>query len=89
MLEHGIPLRPNAVTGGKDGVRYGLEALHPQYRRVQWKDVDGRPTIREALLPDADTELDIADGLVLRHPTRRWCCTQTLHEAAWRRRPDA
>ena len=62
LVTRGIPLRPNAVTGGKDGVRYGFEALHPQYRRVQWKDVDGVPQVRKALLPDADTEMDM-DGL--------------------------
>ena len=28
-----------------------------------------------------------ADGLVLRQPARRWCCTETLREAAWRRHP--
>jgi len=62
LIEEGVPLRPSAVTGGKDGVWYGIDALHPQYRRVQWKDVRGRPVLREALLPDGDTELDM-DGL--------------------------
>ena len=49
LIEHDIPLRPKLVTGGEGGVRYGLGALHGQYQRVQWKDVDGTPAIREAL----------------------------------------
>ena len=39
----GIPLRPKDIEGGLDGVRYGYDALFPEFRRCQWKSVDGKP----------------------------------------------
>ena len=59
LIERGIPLRPGAVEGGRDGIRYGFDALHPQYRRVPWKDVNGKPAVRTARLPDADTDMNM------------------------------
>ena len=55
----GIPLRPKDIEGGLDGVRYGYDALFPEFRRCQWKSVDGKPIMREPRLPDDETDMDM------------------------------
>ena len=59
LEDYGIPLRPNAVEGGRGGIRYGFEELHPEFRRCEWKDVDGRPQMRTPSLPDEDTDMNM------------------------------
>ena len=33
QLQQGVPLRPKLIEGGRDGVRYGFDALIAKYRR--------------------------------------------------------
>ena len=53
LIQKDIPLRPDSVTGGREGVRYDFGALHPCYRRVQWND---RPVERELPIINAFTQ---------------------------------
>ena len=54
----GIPPRPKDIEGGLDGVKYGYDALFPEFRR-QWKSVDDKPIMREPRLPDDETDMDM------------------------------
>ena len=59
-LEHDCtPLRPKDIEGGIDGVRYGYDAIYPDYRRCQWKSVNGKPVMREPRLPNDETDMDM------------------------------
>ena len=40
-------------------VRYGYDALFPEFRRCQWKSVEGKPIMREPRLPDDETDMDM------------------------------
>ena len=48
-----------AVRGGKHGVHWDQSAVKPEYRRVQWRNVAGVPTMVTPSLPDADTDMNI------------------------------
>ena len=54
-----IPLRHGRAPGGKAGFHYGFDALHPQWRRVPWQNVDGKPVPRRPALPDAESQVDM------------------------------
>ena len=48
-----------AVRGGKDGVHWDQSAVKPEYRRVQWRNIAGVPTMVTPSLPDTDTDMNI------------------------------
>jgi hypothetical protein len=57
QLQQGVPLRPQRIEGGRDGVRYGFDALIAQYRRCPWIDCDGKPQMLIPELPDQHTDI--------------------------------
>jgi hypothetical protein len=57
QLEQGIPLRPNRIEGGREGIRYGFNALIAKYRRCPWIDRGGKPQMLIPELPDEHTDI--------------------------------
>eukprot|EP01052_Picozoa_sp_SAG31_P034511 SAG31_NODE_4045_length_3640_cov_3.520474_1_plen_235_part_10 len=60
-VERGYKFRYSQIPGGRDGLRTPPEALRPEWRRVQAKNVEGWAEPRMAELPDAYTEMRVAE----------------------------
>jgi hypothetical protein len=58
-VDKGYKMRYNRLPGGRSGVSWGPEAVHPEYRRVQLVNVNGRAVVRMPRLPDAFTEVKV------------------------------
>jgi hypothetical protein len=71
--EQGYQFRPARIVGGRDGFSYGADARKPQYRRVTWQNVDGRPVPVLPQLPDKFTDLKMT-------LLYEWCVKEGVHD---------
>ena len=71
--EQGYRFRPARIVGGRDGFSYGADARKPQYRRVTWQNVDGRPVPVLPQLPDKFTDLKMT-------LLYEWCAKEGVHD---------
>ena len=58
-VDKGYKMRYNRLPGGRAGVAWGPDATYPEYRRVQFVNVDGMAVVRKPRLPDAFTEVKL------------------------------
>ena len=58
-VQRGMRYKTDGFPGGKEGLEFGVEHIKPPYGCVQWKDVNGVPTIVTPDLPDNACELKL------------------------------